>query len=54
MKAGNSSTDVLVTISAPPAPQRVAALPDVQTMIEAGFPELTLRPWQGMYVLQER
>jgi tripartite-type tricarboxylate transporter receptor subunit TctC len=32
------------------APQRVAALPDVQTMIEAGFPELTLGSWQGMYV----
>jgi tripartite-type tricarboxylate transporter receptor subunit TctC len=32
------------------APQRVAALPEVQTMIEAGFPELTLGSWQGMYV----
>ena len=32
------------------APQRVAALPDVQTMTEAGFPELTLGSWQGMYV----
>ena len=32
------------------APQRVAALPDVQTMAEAGFPELTLGSWQGMYV----
>jgi tripartite-type tricarboxylate transporter receptor subunit TctC len=32
------------------APQRVAALPDVQTMIEAGFPELTLGSWQGLYV----
>jgi tripartite-type tricarboxylate transporter receptor subunit TctC len=32
------------------APQRVTALPDVQTMIEAGFPELTLGSWQGLYV----
>jgi tripartite-type tricarboxylate transporter receptor subunit TctC len=32
------------------APQRVPALPDVQTMIEAGFPELTLGSWQGLYV----
>ena len=32
------------------APQRVAALPDVQTMTEAGFSELTLGSWQGMYV----
>ncbi|HEY0335746.1 MAG TPA: tripartite tricarboxylate transporter substrate-binding protein, partial [Burkholderiales bacterium] len=32
------------------APQRVAALPDVQTMIEAGFPELTLGSWQGLYL----
>src|SRR5688572_110238 len=32
------------------APQRVAALPEVQTMTEAGFPELTLGSWQGMYV----
>ena len=30
------------------APQRVPALPDVQTMTEAGFPELTLGSWQGM------
>ena len=32
------------------APQRVSALPEVQTMTEAGFPELTLGSWQGMYV----
>jgi tripartite-type tricarboxylate transporter receptor subunit TctC len=32
------------------APHRIAALPDVQTMIEAGFPELTLGSWQGLYV----
>ena len=32
------------------APQRVPALPEVQTMTEAGFPELTLGSWQGMYV----
>jgi tripartite-type tricarboxylate transporter receptor subunit TctC len=34
------------------APNRVEALPEVQTMIEAGFPELTLGSWQGMYVPQ--
>jgi tripartite-type tricarboxylate transporter receptor subunit TctC len=34
------------------SPQRVEALPDVQTMIEAGYPELTLGSWQGMYVPQ--
>jgi tripartite-type tricarboxylate transporter receptor subunit TctC len=32
------------------APHRVEALPEVQTMTEAGFPELTLGSWQGMYV----
>jgi tripartite-type tricarboxylate transporter receptor subunit TctC len=32
------------------APQRVSALPEVQTMTEAGFSELTLGSWQGMYV----
>jgi tripartite-type tricarboxylate transporter receptor subunit TctC len=32
------------------APQRVAALPEVQTMIEAGFPELTLGSWQALYL----
>ena len=32
------------------APKRVPALPDVQTMVEAGFPELTLGSWQGMFV----
>jgi tripartite-type tricarboxylate transporter receptor subunit TctC len=32
------------------APQRVSALPEVQTMTEAGFPELTLGSWQGMYL----
>ncbi|MGZ8269115.1 MAG: Bug family tripartite tricarboxylate transporter substrate binding protein [Burkholderiales bacterium] len=39
---------VLAVIS----PKRVEALPEVQTMIEAGFPELTLGSWQGMYVPQ--
>ena len=34
------------------APKRTEALPEVQTMIEAGFPELTLGSWQGMYVPQ--
>jgi tripartite-type tricarboxylate transporter receptor subunit TctC len=32
------------------SPQRVAALPDTPTMMEAGFPELRLGSWQGLYV----
>jgi tripartite-type tricarboxylate transporter receptor subunit TctC len=32
------------------SPQRAAALPDIPTMSEAGFPELKLGSWQGMYV----
>ncbi len=32
------------------APRRVAALPDVPTMVESGFPELTLGSWQGVFV----
>ena len=32
------------------SPQRVAALPDVPTMSEVGFPELRLGSWQGLYV----
>jgi tripartite-type tricarboxylate transporter receptor subunit TctC len=32
------------------AKQRVAAMPDVPTMIEAGYPELNLGSWQGIYV----
>jgi tripartite-type tricarboxylate transporter receptor subunit TctC len=32
------------------APKRADSLPDVPTMSEAGFPELTLGSWQGMYV----
>ena len=32
------------------APKRVPQLPDVPTMIESGFPELTLGSWQGVYV----
>lgn len=31
-------------------PQRVAALPDVPTVVEAGFPEASLVPWFGIYV----
>ena len=32
------------------SPKRVLQLPDVPTMIESGFPELTLGSWQGVYV----
>lgn len=32
------------------SPKRVPQLPDVPTMIESGFPELTLGSWQGVYV----
>ncbi len=32
------------------APKRVQQLPDVPTLAESGFPELTLGSWQGVYV----
>lgn len=32
------------------APRRVAALPEVPTLAEEGFPELTLGSWQGVFV----
>lgn len=32
------------------APMRVSAMPDVPTMVESGFPELTLGSWQGVFV----
>ena len=32
------------------SPKRIPQLPDVPTMIESGFPELTLGSWQGIYV----
>ena len=32
------------------SPKRVPQLPEVPTMIESGFPELTLGSWQGLYV----
>lgn len=31
------------------APKRVSAMPDVPTMVESGFPELTLGSWQGVF-----
>jgi tripartite-type tricarboxylate transporter receptor subunit TctC len=39
-----------VKILAVVAKKRVAALPDVPTMIESGYPELDLGSWQGVYV----
>lgn len=30
--------------------QRIPALPDVPTMVESGFPELSLGSWQGIFV----
>jgi len=32
------------------APKRVSAMPEVPTMAESGFPELTLGSWQGVFV----
>ena len=32
------------------APKRVAAIPDVPTMTEAGFPSMTVGSWQGVFV----
>jgi tripartite-type tricarboxylate transporter receptor subunit TctC len=31
------------------APKRVSAMPEVPTMVESGFPELTLGSWQGVF-----
>jgi tripartite-type tricarboxylate transporter receptor subunit TctC len=31
------------------APQRISQLPETPTMIEVGFPELTLGSWAGLY-----
>jgi tripartite-type tricarboxylate transporter receptor subunit TctC len=39
-----------VKVIAVVAPKRVPQLPDVQTMVEAGIPELTSGSWQGMYL----
>ena len=39
-----------IKILAVVAKKRVAALPDIPTMIESGFPELDLGSWQGIYV----
>lgn len=32
------------------APKRLAVVPDVPTMIESGFPDMTAGAWQGVYV----
>jgi tripartite-type tricarboxylate transporter receptor subunit TctC len=32
------------------SPKRIPQLPEVATMIESGFPELTLGSWQGLFV----
>jgi tripartite-type tricarboxylate transporter receptor subunit TctC len=32
------------------APTRVVGLPDVQTMVEAGFPDMKIGSWQGIFV----
>jgi tripartite-type tricarboxylate transporter receptor subunit TctC len=32
------------------SPERVAALPDVPTMREQGFPSMTVGSWQGVFV----
>ena len=32
------------------SPKRVPQLPDVPTLVESGFPELTLGSWQGLFV----
>jgi tripartite-type tricarboxylate transporter receptor subunit TctC len=42
----SSRLKVLAVVS----PKRIPQLPDVPTMIESGFPELTLGSWQGVYV----
>ena len=31
------------------APKRVAAIPDVPTMAESGFPSMTVGSWQGLF-----
>ncbi len=32
------------------APKRIAAVPDVPTMVESGFPTMTVGSWQGVFV----
>ena len=40
-----------VKVLAVVAPERISQLPDVPTLAESGFPELTLGSWHGLYVL---
>jgi tripartite-type tricarboxylate transporter receptor subunit TctC len=44
------ATSGKIKILAVVSKQRVAALPNVPTMVESGFPELDLGSWQGIFV----
>lgn len=32
------------------APRRLSSVPDVPTMVESGFPDMTAGAWQGIFV----
>ena len=44
--AGSGKIKILAVVSR----RRIPALPDVPTMVESGFPELSLGSWQGIFV----
>ena len=44
--AGSGKIKILAVVSK----QRIPALPNVPTMVESGFPELSLGSWQGIFV----